>query len=315
MKLEFNYFMNRKSTAILLLLLTACNITGNVVLPPVEEGPPIEVYFCPKDNCNIALHSMLANSSKIVCAMYSLDVPEVRQILKEKNAQLVAEYDNRNDFTGLDAVFDKSGALMHNKFCVLDNKIVITGSYNPTSRKQKANDMIIIPSEFLAKNYLSEFDEMKHGRFGGGNPPPYPAITYNNATIRAAFCPEDNCAEKVLSSLKQAKEKIRFMTYSFTDDEIGDFLAKTSVQVEGIFDMSQNDKYSEYPKLADKSVKRSLHHKVFIIDNSTVITGSFNPTKNGNERNDENLLVINDEKIAARYAEQFSQVRLLTREN
>ena len=51
-----------------------------------------------------------------------------------------------------------------------------------------------------------------------------------------------------------------------------------------------------------------MHHKVFIIDNRTVITGSFNPTKNGDTRNDENILIIHDEKIAGKYLEEFNEL-------
>ena len=36
-----------------------------------------------------------------------------------------------------------------------------------------------------------------------------------------------------------------------------------------------------------------MHHKVFIIDEEIVITGSFNPSKNADTRNDENILIIN----------------------
>jgi phosphatidylserine/phosphatidylglycerophosphate/cardiolipin synthase-like enzyme len=43
------------------------------------------------------------------------------------------------------------------------------------------------------------------------------------------------------------------------------------------------------------------HNKVMIIDDVTVITGSFNFTKAAEERNAENLLVIQDRALAAEY--------------
>ena len=42
----------------------------------------------------------------------------------------------------------------------------------------------------------------------------------------------------------------------------------------------------------------ALRRKVFIIDESVVITGSYNPTQNGDESNDENVLIIHDALIA-----------------
>jgi phosphatidylserine/phosphatidylglycerophosphate/cardiolipin synthase-like enzyme len=49
----------------------------------------------------------------------------------------------------------------------------------------------------------------------------------------------------------------------------------------------------------------SMHHKIFIIDNKTVITGSFNPSANADINNDENILIIHDKKIAKKYLEEF----------
>jgi len=51
-----------------------------------------------------------------------------------------------------------------------------------------------------------------------------------------------------------------------------------------------------------------MHHKVFIIDNETVITGSFNPTKNADLRNDENILIIHNKWIAKKYLKEFEKV-------
>jgi phosphatidylserine/phosphatidylglycerophosphate/cardiolipin synthase-like enzyme len=56
------------------------------------------------------------------------------------------------------------------------------------------------------------------------------------------------------------------------------------------------------------SFSKTMHHKVFIIDNKTVITGSYNPTKNANERNDENILIIHDKKIAEKYLKEFERI-------
>lgn len=104
------------------------------------------------------------------------------------------------------------------------------------------------------------------------------------------------------------------MTYSFTDNEIADELLgkkEEGVIVRGFFDKAQNSKWSVYPMLESKADvkvydKGVLHHKVFIIDNSTVITGSYNPTQNGNENNDENMLVIRDKEIASSFLDEFS---------
>jgi phosphatidylserine/phosphatidylglycerophosphate/cardiolipin synthase-like enzyme len=49
------------------------------------------------------------------------------------------------------------------------------------------------------------------------------------------------------------------------------------------------------------------HNKIIIIDNTTVITGSFNFTKAAEERNAENLLVLKDApELVKLYTENFN---------
>ena len=52
----------------------------------------------------------------------------------------------------------------------------------------------------------------------------------------------------------------------------------------------------------------TMHHKAFIIDNSIVAFGSYNPTASGNTRNDENMLIIHDPGIAQAFEQEFRRV-------
>jgi phospholipase D len=103
------------------------------------------------------------------------------------------------------------------------------------------------------------------------------------------------------------------MSYAFTLKELaGELLRKkeAGVRVEGV--MENTGKYSVYELLNEINVKKHgrglMHHKVFIIDNRTVITGSFNPTKNGNERNDENMIIVHNAEVAEKYLNEFSRL-------
>ena len=92
------------------------------------------------------------------------------------------------------------------------------------------------------------------------------------------------------------------------------------VAVRGVVDKQQsNADGGEYATLRDAGVdivldgnKYLLHHKVFVIDEEVqgrarVITGSFNPTKSADERNDENLLIITDPDLALQFLGEFSR--------
>jgi phosphatidylserine/phosphatidylglycerophosphate/cardiolipin synthase-like enzyme len=169
------------------------------------------------------------------------------------------------------------------------------------------NNVVFIQSRTLAKAYQAEFDELAGGVFHGGDSAPG-LVKLNGRLVEAYFCPEDDCQVHVLDVLRSARKSIHFMTYAFTDDAIGDLLAgkANSIEVKGVFD-PRKDKYSEYEKLKSVSVIEKVHHKVFIVDGSTVITGSYNPSRNANERNDENVIIIRDAQIAQLFEKEFER--------
>ncbi len=106
------------------------------------------------------------------------------------------------------------------------------------------------------------------------------------------------------------------MTFSFTHEEIADAILFKDVDIKGIFETTQaGSKYSQYHRLKDFGLdvkkdknKYNMHNKVFIIDNKTVITGSFNPSSNANKNNDENILIIHDKDIASNFLEEFNRI-------
>lgn len=59
-----------------------------------------------------------------------------------------------------------ASSIMHNKFAVIDSKIVITGSYNWSKKADKANfeNYVIINNKAIAAQYEIEFVKMAHQR-------------------------------------------------------------------------------------------------------------------------------------------------------
>ena len=51
-----------------------------------------------------------------------------------------------------------------------------------------------------------------------------------------------------------------------------------------------------------------MHHKVIILDDETVILGSFNFSRSADEVNDENLLVIHEREVASQYRAEFKRI-------
>jgi phosphatidylserine/phosphatidylglycerophosphate/cardiolipin synthase-like enzyme len=273
--------MKRIFIVVTLLLLAAC--ARNI---PIETGPEIEAYFCEKENCTTMLANLINNAADAKCALYDVSILEIRNALK--NIEWKTE--------------DGKSPLMHNKFCIINKSVVWTGSWNPT-KTTRANNAVIIHSPSLARNYLDEYDELP----GGRRHVIHPKVSYNNQILENYFCPEDRCKEHVLEQLRPAKKEIVFMLADLTDEDIIKQLQRTDIKVEGIIDKSEKDAIKTLPF----AKTGNIHSKVFIIDGNTVITGSYNPTRNGDEYNDENILIIHDYAIAKKFLDEYSSLSAL----
>jgi phosphatidylserine/phosphatidylglycerophosphate/cardiolipin synthase-like enzyme len=131
--------------------------------------------------------------------------------------------------------------------------------------------------------------------------------------VAVYFSPNSGCTDAVVSALNQAKQSVLVQAYSFTSAPIAKALVdahKRGVTVKAILDKSNlTEKYSDADFLAHAGIPVLIdeahaiaHNKVMVIDGQTVITGSFNFTKAAEEHNAENLLVLNSQELAKRYA-------------
>ena len=237
---------------------------------------------------------------------------------------------------GIDVRPDKRSALMHNKFAIVDGTLVWTGSFNLTdscSWKNNNNAMCLRSPE-LAKIYQREFDEMfEEGQFGPTSPSDVDKqttkmkINGKDSLVEVFFAPEDSPNERIGELLKKAKKKILFMHFAFTADQISDILIekfRSGLDVTGIFDSRlyrSTGPYSEFFKLTNADVPiiladnrdGKLHHKVFIVDpgepDGFVISGSLNSSNNGDGTNDENVIVIHNQGVAAEFEKEFKKLR------
>jgi len=310
---------------LLVIFLSGCSITGNTVQEKHENGS-ISVYFCPESNCSSIISGEIAKNNEYVhCAFYDANLPDVIYSLEKSSNSIDTGLftDNSNPPSLPFAGTDNRNALMHNKFCVGDGTRVLTGSFNPTfGGLDDENNLVLIESKSIARNYEDEFQEFRQGIFGRGNRVKNPVVVINGTRVENYFCPDDWCSDKVLKTLNLAEKSVHFMVYSFTDDSIGDLLVqkyKSGIDVSGILDSSQNKNsdFSEYGKLLSAGVnvslhgtgKKLLHHKVFIIDSRIVITGSYNPTKNADTSNDENIIIIYNEEIAKQFEAKLNEIK------
>lgn len=226
---------------------------------------------------------------------------------------------------GIQIKDDKRGALMHNKFWLFDGQIVWTGSTNVTvsGMFEQNNNAIVIRSAKLAAIYEKQFEEMWAGNFNAKSPSDVDeqALTINGTPIQILFSPEDKAISHIVPYVEQAKSSIRFMAFVFTHDDLGNAMIarkKAKVDVKGVFEATGSDtEFSEMPAFYCEKipVRRDgnpsfLHHKVIVIDERIVITGSLNFTDNADQNNNENVIIIDNAEIAKLYLQDFERIWL-----
>ncbi|MGL4424101.1 MAG: phospholipase D-like domain-containing protein, partial [Gemmataceae bacterium] len=230
--------------------------------------------------------------------------------------------------SGVPVVTDQRTALMHNKFIIIDDRTVWTGSMNFTENcaYKNNNNAIQIRDDRLAENYRTKFRWMFEEK-AFGRPPtksdriPHPQLTLSDGTrLDNYFSTHDRCAQRVVQELAMAKKSIHFLAFSFTHPDIAQEMidrAADGVAVQGVFEKTQaKGKSSQYERLQEAGFDvrldgngRNMHHKVIIIDGSTVLTGSFNFSKSAEKSNDENLLIVSNPEVARQYEAEFERVR------
>lgn len=148
-------------------------------------------------------------------------------------------------------------------------------------------------------------------------PPPVPAA---DAVWEVCFTPGGHCAKMIVTAIAEARRSISVQAYSFTSKPIARALAaahERGVRVTVILDRSS---LREHHAAADLLVRSGVpvfvdaahvlaHNKVMVIDNETVITGSFNFTYAAQRDNAENLLILHDPALASRYQDNWKAHR------
>lgn len=224
---------------------------------------------------------------------------------------------------GVTISWQQGSSFLHSKFVIIDQRLVWMGSWNATNNDtyRNNNNLLRIHDPAIVANYSAEFERMAAGRFGGmkSGSSPHSPVQIGRVTIETYFSPHEPVRTHIVRLLSQAQERIEVLAFAFTDDEIGAALVErhqAGVAVRVVFERrNARGVGSEFPLLQAAGVDilhdgncYTMHHKVIIIDQRIVITGSYNFTARAESINDENTLIIYDPILAAAYSEEFARV-------
>lgn len=221
-------------------------------------------------------------------------------------------------------VADMDDRIMHNKFFVIDERWVWTGSTNisrPELETEYYSDLsVLIDSTDLAGVYTVEFEEMYGGDFHDektDNTTHVLPTLADGTIIESYFAPTDDAeTNAIVRAIDEATTKINVRTFFLTSQNIVDALKDAKdrgVTVRVILDAtSAHNEYSLHQSLRNYGISVKVenwggteHIKALSADGVVVVLGSQNFTLSGNTLSDENTLYIRNYPMATAYDAQF----------
>lgn len=262
---------------------------------------------------------------------------EVHRGAKDLNSNLVEELSESIDVGGIRG----RGRLMHHKYIVrdggTDKATVWTGSTNFTDGAfgSQDNNIIQLKSKDVASVYGRDFQQLwEKGEISRTGKGLYSTFKMGDGTVSIAFSPGDGALidKEIAKRIEAANKSVHIASMDISSQLILKALAAkidAKVPVTGVYDGPQmavierawgrsaseasREKLELWSKVKDHlvgkhskpyrpgEVSNFMHNKTVEIDESVVITGSFNLSSNATH-NAENIVVVSDPRIAKQYS-------------
>ena len=215
------------------------------------------------------------------------------------------------------------GDIMHNKFAVVDNRKVWTGSTNTSDSGTggyNANLVVLVDDARVADWYTREFEQMFDGRYHNNKEasPTFRRTRLTDGTgVTVLFSPQDKPMTKgVVPSIAKATEHVDVAVFFLTHVEVTQALIdahRRGVKVRVILDATgAKNGYTKHQVLRAAGIPvkvedfgGKMHAKSAVIDGKRVIAGSMNWTSAGQGGNDENTLLLDSPRLAKQYQGWF----------
>ena len=289
---------------------------------------------CDTQVCHEVLNQINKSNSSIDIALYGWDDnPVIYNALVRAKARGVkirivydtssnSYYPKLSNFVKIanENSTDSPKILMHNKFMIFDNSSIITGSMNFAKTGFSgfnSNCIFFINSKEIANIYEKEFNQMLQGKFHNSKSQiSHNTVVLGDTKVTPLFSPKDKIiTNNVLPLIQNAKKYVYIPTFIITHEELANELInakKRGVDVKLIIDAT--NVYSRKSKIKElrsagvpvkvENYAGKMHSKSIIIDDEYIVAGSMNFSNSGENKNDENVLII-ENKTLARYYKGF----------
>lgn len=301
----------------------------------------------PKGSYCVLTNAVAKATNNIYGAIHEIDLVDLSELFKKKSSNIYIELLLESRWTSdlenkaalqilknskIKIKLDKrKSGLMHNKYLIIDDQFIWTGSANFTYNGffKNYNDGILIENKEIAQIYKADYfriQQNKKKKF-------YKKIInfstekFNNISITPIFSRTRNIDSKdeLIKIISKSKKNIQFLSFVFSSYDISYAIEKKlkqRVKVMGLFDdsfesdnVTKNWKTIPFQRLWQRGANvkyddgnAKMHHKAFIIDDEIVVTGSFNFSRNAVKNNNENYLIISNQKINQLYKKRFNNL-------
>jgi phosphatidylserine/phosphatidylglycerophosphate/cardiolipin synthase-like enzyme len=137
----------------------------------------VQTYFSPYDNIEgIVINRLSGAQHSVHCSLYGITNVKITNTLKTlldqsvevklclDKTQSAGKHDTHQQLAddGAEVVIKKSGVLEHNKFCVIDNAMVMMGSWNYSNSAQKQDNSMVVLSgcDEIVKQFEAAFQRI-----------------------------------------------------------------------------------------------------------------------------------------------------------
>jgi len=175
--------------------------------------------------------------------------------------------------------------------------------------------------------YQSEFEQLRDGILSAWSPKLTTTdpltLKIEGSPVQIMFAHDNNPELRIVNEILKAQTSAYFMMFTLAKSTTADDALITKLQggnfeVVGVLDGGQSaHKWSPHKILMNGGAKlrretlpnnEKLHHKFIVLDDHTVIGGSFNYTGPANKYNDENLFLVRDPNVAVFFKNEVKRV-------
>lgn len=144
-------------------------------------------------------------------------------------------------------------------------------------------------------------------------------LTKNTEKADAYFSPGDACRNIIINQIMYATNKINICVFTISDDRITSAILDSHRRGRDIKIITDNDKSldlgSDIAQLAREGIAvkmdatpNHMHHKFMVVDDKSVITGSYNWTLSAAKYNHENVLITHEGGVVKSFIKEFTQL-------